>query len=68
MEECAKNLGIPRFAANRVVELELGRDSTLVKYWQRILQMGKDDLVRVCHDWQINNAQYDGWTKNWRRN
>jgi hypothetical protein len=60
-------LGIPSFAANGVAELELGRDSrrgkvmsTLVKHWQRILQMDKDDLVRVCHDWQINNAQYDG--------
>jgi hypothetical protein len=37
--------------------------NTLVKYWQRILQMDKDDLVRVCHDWQINNEQYDGWAK-----
>jgi hypothetical protein len=37
--------------------------STLVKYWQRILQMDKDDLVRVCCDWQITNAQYDGWAK-----
>jgi hypothetical protein len=52
-----KILGIPRFAANWVAELELGRDSrrrkamnTLVKYWQRILQMDKDDLVRMCHD------------------
>jgi hypothetical protein len=65
-----KILAIPRFAANGAAELELGRDSrrgkvmcTLVKYWQRILQMDKDDLVRVCYDWQINNAQYDGWAK-----
>jgi hypothetical protein len=53
-----------------VAKLELGRYSgrgkvmsTLVKYWQRILQMDKDDLVRVCYDWQINNAQYNGWGK-----
>jgi hypothetical protein len=26
-----------------------------------ILQMDKDYLVRVCYDWQINNAQYVGW-------
>jgi hypothetical protein len=25
--------------------------------------MDKDNLVRVCYDWQINNAQYDGWAK-----
>jgi hypothetical protein len=37
--------------------------STLVKYWKRILHMDKDDLVTVCYDWQINNAQYDGWAK-----
>jgi hypothetical protein len=56
--ECAKKiLGISRFAANGVAELELGRDSrrgkvmsTLVKYWQRILQMDKDDLVTACYD------------------
>jgi hypothetical protein len=67
---CQKNLGITKFAANGVAELELGRNtrrvkvmSTLVKYWQRILQMDKDDLVRVCYDWQINNVHYDGWAK-----
>jgi 1,2-phenylacetyl-CoA epoxidase catalytic subunit len=71
MGECAKKiLGIPRFAANGVAELELGTDSgrgkvisTLVKYWQRILQMDKDDLVSMRYDWQINNAQYNGWAK-----
>jgi hypothetical protein len=58
MGECAKKiLGIQRFAANGVAELEQGRDSrrrkvmsTLVKYWQRILQMEKDDLVTACYD------------------
>jgi hypothetical protein len=25
--------------------------------------MDKDDLVRVCYDWQINNVHYDGWAK-----
>jgi hypothetical protein len=51
-----KILGIPRFATNGVAELELGRDnrrgkvmSILVKYWQGILQMDKDDLVRVFY-------------------
>jgi hypothetical protein len=24
---------------------------------------GKDELVRVCYDWQINNVQYDSWAK-----
>jgi hypothetical protein len=71
MGECAKNSWVFRdLRLMGVAELELDRDSrrgkvmsTLVKYWQRILQMDKDDLVRVCYDWQINNAQYDGWEK-----
>jgi hypothetical protein len=69
-----KIFGIPSFSANGVAVLELGRDSrrgkvmsTLVRYWQRILQMDKDDLVRVCYDWQINNAQYDGWAKEFEK-
>jgi hypothetical protein len=67
---CKKILGIPRFAANGVAELELGRDSrrgkvmsTSVKYWQRILQMDKDDLVRVCYDWQIMCKEIGEGTK-----
>jgi hypothetical protein len=42
--------------------LEFGRDrrrgkvmSTMVKYWQRILQVDKEELVKECYDWQIKN-------------
>jgi hypothetical protein len=56
---CKKILGIPRFSANGVAEVELGRDSRrgkvlcpAVKYWLRTLQM---ELVRVCYEWQVNN-------------
>jgi hypothetical protein len=35
----------------------------MLKYWQRILETDKNDIERVCYDWQINNAQYDGWVK-----
>jgi hypothetical protein len=52
-----KNVGIPRFAANGVAKIELGRDSRrdkvlclAVKYWLRTLQMDKEELVRVCYD------------------
>jgi hypothetical protein len=53
-------LGTPRFATNGVAELELGsrRGKALclaVKYWQRTLQMGKEELARVCYEWQVNN-------------
>jgi hypothetical protein len=70
-----KVLGVPIFAASGVAELELGRDSTrgkvmstLVKFWQRILQMDKDDLVRVCYDWQINNTNMMVGQRNWKTN
>jgi hypothetical protein len=46
---CKKILGIPRFAANGVDELELGRDCRrgnvlclAVKYWLRTLQMDEE--------------------------
>jgi hypothetical protein len=48
---CKKILGIPRFSANGVAEVELGRDSRraevlclAVKYWLRTLQMDKEEL------------------------
>jgi hypothetical protein len=54
---CKKILRIPRFAANGVAELELGRDSrrgkvlcVAVKYWLRILQMDRGELVRGCYE------------------
>jgi hypothetical protein len=54
---CKKLLGIPRFATIGVAEIELGRDSRrgkvlclAVKYWQRTLQMDKEELVRVCYE------------------
>jgi hypothetical protein len=63
---CKKILGVPRFAANRVAELKLGRDSRrgkvlcrAVKYWQRTLQMDMEELVRVCYEWQVNNLEFD---------
>jgi hypothetical protein len=65
---CKKILGIPRFAANRVAEIELGRDSRrakvlclAVKYWLRTLQMDKEELIRVCFEWQVNNLKFDSW-------
>jgi hypothetical protein len=51
---CKKILGIPRFAANGVAEIELGMDNRrrkvlclAVKYWLRTLQMDKEEQVRV---------------------
>jgi hypothetical protein len=67
---CKKIVGIPRFAANRVAEVELGRNSRrgkvlclTVKYWLRTLQMDKEELVRVCYEWQINNLEFDSWAR-----
>jgi hypothetical protein len=32
-----------------------------VKYWLRTLQMDKEELVRVCYEWQVNNFEFDSW-------
>jgi hypothetical protein len=67
---CKKILGIPRFAANRVAEVELGRGSRrgkvlrlAVKYWLRTLQMDKEELVRVCYERQVNSLEFDSWAR-----
>jgi hypothetical protein len=65
-----KILGMPRSAANKVAELELGRDSrwgkvlcTIVKYWLRLLSMDCEEVARVCYEWQTNNLKADGWVR-----
>jgi hypothetical protein len=66
---CKKILGVPRFAVDAVAELKLGKDSRrgkvlcLVKYWLRILQMDKEELVMVCYEWQVNNLEFGSWAK-----
>jgi hypothetical protein len=32
-----------------------------VAYWLRMLQMGKEDFVRQCYGWQINNLKFESW-------
>jgi hypothetical protein len=61
---------ILRFAANGVAEVELGRDGRrgkvlclAVKYWLRTLQMDKEEPVRVCYEWQVNNLEFDSWAR-----
>jgi hypothetical protein len=70
MVDCKKILGIPRFAAKGVAEVELGRDSRrakvlclAAKYWLRTLQMDKEGLVRMCYEWQVNNLEFDSWAR-----
>jgi hypothetical protein len=60
---CKQVLRIPRSAANGVAEMEMVRDSRIgevfclaVIYWLRMLQMGKEKLVRCC-EWQLNNLK-----------
>jgi hypothetical protein len=50
-----KTIGVPRFAANNVTELELGRDSTrgtvlstTAKRSLRLLRMDSLEIVRTC--------------------
>jgi hypothetical protein len=67
---CKKILGVPRCAANGAAEIELGRDnrrgktmSLTLKYWQRILRMDNQELVKKCYDWQKDNKKSDSWAK-----
>jgi hypothetical protein len=54
---CKKTLRIHGFAAKKVAESEMGRDSRrgkvmsmIVKYGLRILRMEIEDPVRVCYE------------------
>jgi hypothetical protein len=67
---CEKILGVPRCAANGAAEIELGRDSRrgktmslTLKYWQRILRMNNQELLKKCYDWQKDNIKSDSWVK-----
>jgi hypothetical protein len=51
---CKQVLKMPRFATNCVAELKLGTDNSrgkilclVVKYWLTIMQMEKDELVKM---------------------
>jgi hypothetical protein len=63
-------LGVPRFEASNLAELELGRDSrrgnvlsSIEKYWLRLLRMNYLEIIRTCYEWQINNLKVNGWAK-----
>jgi hypothetical protein len=63
-------LGVPRCAANGAAEIEPGRDSRrgetmslTLKYWQRILRVDNQELVKKCSDWQKDNIKSDSWAK-----
>jgi hypothetical protein len=63
-------LQVPRSTANGVAALELGLNSRrgnvlgmTVKQWLRILYMDRQDLVRECYEWQINNLKLQSWVK-----
>jgi hypothetical protein len=55
-----ENIKNTKIRSKWVTELEMGRDSRrnkelclAVKYWLRISQMDKEELVRVCYEYQI---------------
>jgi hypothetical protein len=63
-------LGVPRFSANSVTELELGRDSsrgkllrTIATFWLSLLRKDSREIVRTCYVWQLNNLKVESWTK-----
>jgi hypothetical protein len=54
---CKIILGVPRFAANNMAELELGRDSRrgkvlsmTAKYWLCLLHTDAFEIVKTCHE------------------
>jgi hypothetical protein len=67
---CKKILGVLRCAANGAAEIEKGKDSRkgrtmslTLKYWQRILRMDNQELVKKCNDRQKDNTKSDSWPK-----
>jgi hypothetical protein len=68
---CKITPGMPRFAANNVAELEMGPDGrrgnvlrTIAKYQLRLFLMDSMEIGIMYHEWQINNLNVEGWTKN----
>jgi hypothetical protein len=37
--------------------------SLTLKYWQRILRVDNQELVKKCYDWQKDNIKSDSWAK-----
>jgi hypothetical protein len=73
MGDCKKCLRIRTCAANGNADLELGRGTrrvkvlcTAAKYWQRILRLDKEDLVKMCYEWQINSLESGSWAEKLR--
>jgi hypothetical protein len=66
---CKKILGIPRFAANGVADVTWeeivggARYYVCCEYRQRTLQTDKEELIRVCYKWQVNNLEFDSWAR-----
>jgi hypothetical protein len=57
---CEIILGVPRFAANNMAELELEKNnrkgkfvSMIAKYWLRLLHLISVEILRMCHEWHI---------------
>jgi hypothetical protein len=67
---CKKILWVPRCAGNGAAEIKLGRDSRrgktmslTLKFWQRILCMDNQELIKKCCVWQKDNIKSDCWAK-----
>jgi hypothetical protein len=64
---CKIILGVSRFSANNMAELELGRDSRrgkvlsmIAKYWLCLLHTDSLEIIKMYHEWQINNLKVEG--------
>lgn len=70
---CKKVLRIPRNAARREAENEIGRDSmtgnipyTAIKYWISLQQSARAETARLCYDWQVGQPKVECWARRLR--
>jgi hypothetical protein len=70
---CKKVLRIPRNAAEREAENEIGRESmggiilcAAIKYWISLKQSARAEPVRLCYDWQVGQPKVEWWARRLR--
>lgn len=67
---CKKVLRIPRNAAKREAENEIGRESmrgnnlcAAIKYWISLKHSARAEPVRLCYDWQVGQLKVECWAR-----
>jgi hypothetical protein len=65
---CKRIIGIPNYAANGFVEMELGKErrrgrclGQILKYWYHVMCLEKEGLIKQCYEWQNYNMGVKSW-------